>query len=355
MCKKIFVEQKEIPAGHKFVDYVCKKCGYNYYTESLTFRGGDTEYAVSVQTVTGYGHVVIPSIYNGKPVTRIIFKDNCQKPRFESITIPSSIKEIESDAFKDCFLLKSITIPNSVTSIEAYAFFNCSSLTSVTIETTEISISEDAFYGCSSLAFNTYENGNYLGNEANPYLFLMGIKSSITTLDVNPKTQVINKAALKDCDTLESVTIPDSVIRINESAFKRCKSLTSVTIGNGVEKIGNSAFAGCVSLKTINIPNSVTSIGNGVFAGCESIKYNLYKECLYLGNKENPYLVLVYSGPLPYRFRIINEHTKFILDGAFSGCNLSTLYYKGTEEQWNNIIGSTELSNIAIVYNYVEE
>ena len=53
---------------------------------------------------------------------------------------------------------------------------------------------------------------------------------------------------------------------IGERAFRNCSSLASVTIPNSVTKIGDSAFYSCSSLSTINIPGSVTTIDNAAFA-----------------------------------------------------------------------------------------
>ena len=72
------------------------------------------------------------------------------------------------------------------------------------------------------------------------------------------------------CDSLTSVTIPNSVTRIGQSAFSST-GLTSVTIGNGITSIGDSAFYGCKVLTSIEIPNSVTNIGANAFNFCDSL------------------------------------------------------------------------------------
>ena len=54
-----------------------------------------------------------------------------------------------------------------------------------------------------------------------------------------------------DCESLTSITIPNSVTSIGGGAFKGCSSLTSVTIPNSVTSIGESAFQDCCRLKSI--------------------------------------------------------------------------------------------------------
>ena len=77
--------------------------------------------------------------------------------------------------------------------------------------------------------------------------------------------------AFSCCESLTSVTIPDSVTSICSYAFWDCKSLTSVTIPDSVTSIGANVFCGCESLTSVTIPDSVTSIGANVFYGCESL------------------------------------------------------------------------------------
>ena len=60
-----------------------------------------------------FGTCGLDTVYNG-------MFSGCSS--LQSITIPDSIRAIESDAFKDCSLLYSLTIPEKVTSIQANAF-----------------------------------------------------------------------------------------------------------------------------------------------------------------------------------------------------------------------------------------
>ena len=85
---------------------------------------------------------------------------------------------------------------------------------------------------------------------------------SITEDDLNGVTE-IKASAFYGCESLQSVTKPDSVTIIGGSAFYRCDSLQSVTIPDSVTSIGNSVFYGCESLTDIYLrPTTPPSLGN---------------------------------------------------------------------------------------------
>ena len=62
--------------------------------------------------------------------------------------------------------------------------------------------------------------------------------------------------------------IPKLVSVIDSGALRGCESLTSIEIPDGVKEIGNEAFDGCVNLQAIVLPNSVSKIGERAFSGC---------------------------------------------------------------------------------------
>ena len=253
-----------------------------------------------------YGCTALTSVTIPDSVTSIGYGAFAYCSSLTSVTIPDSVTSIGSSAFYGCSSLTSVTIPNSVTSIGPDAFSGCSSLTSVTIGNDVTSIGKKAFSGCyklvevinkSSLNITAGSSDNgyvayyakevhtgeskivnknnflfYSYNGVNYLLGYVGTDSDITLPEnYNGESYTIYQYAFYYCDSLTSVTIPNSVTSIGDSAFEKCLNLTSVTIGNGVTSIGDHAFYICRSLTSITIPDSVTSIGELAFYGCSSL------------------------------------------------------------------------------------
>lgn len=95
--------------------------------------------------------------------------------------------------------------------------------------------------------------------------------SSITSISIPDSVEIIGDYAFYGCSSLESINIPELVTSINDSAFGFCSSLTSLLIPDSVTSIGNFAFFSCSLLDSIVFPSSVTSIGAAAFFECNSI------------------------------------------------------------------------------------
>lgn len=122
-----------------------------------------------------------------------------------------------------------------------------------------------------------------------------------------------------------NITIPHSyngktVTSIVEYGFSWCKRLKSVVIPSSVNKIGYYSFMGCEDLKSVIIADSITSIEVKPFMGYKLLQYREYNNTYYLGNKTNPYLILVKTKSIDISLCKINDKCKIIWDEAFRNC-----------------------------------
>ena len=207
-------------SSHDVEDGACTVCGAILEgTEGLGYElsPDGTHYTVSDADSAQGPEVVVPSVYNGLPVTAIDAEAFSFCIFLTKITIPVGIAYIGDSAFSDCSSLKQIVIADSVISIGDYAFARCSSLESVTLPDGITSIGESAFALCSSLA---------------------------------------------------DVIIPDGVVRIGGGAFYWCSSLESIALPDSIISVGDSAFYGCDLLETVYYSGTAedweaTDIGDG--------------------------------------------------------------------------------------------
>lgn len=150
------------------------------------------------------------------------------------------------------------------------AFENDEKLENIEFPSSIEDINSNAFAGCSSLR-TSYIGGNIkrIGSEAFKNC------TSIQTMVIDPTDGGIDIAGFEGCTNLESVTINNIVNNISAAAFKGCSKLRSFTVegyGNKIA-IGKSAFEGCSSLKQFDFPDIDTTIGDRAFYGCSEFKY----------------------------------------------------------------------------------
>ena len=95
------------------------------------------------------------------------------------------------------------------------------------------------------------------------------------------EVQYIYVGAFRNATTLESVYIPNSIVRdIDDDAFRNCTNLQSVIFeeGSQLKYLCEWTFSGCTSLKSINIPASVERIVHYTFEDCVNLKTVTFEE-----------------------------------------------------------------------------
>ena len=82
----------------------------------------------------------------------------------------------------------------------------------------------------------------------------------------------IGERAFMNCDSLTSVSLPESIERIEDSAFSSCYDLTEIRMPSKANHIGTGAFWHCKKLESIRIPEGVTILYYTTFWGCTNLK-----------------------------------------------------------------------------------
>ena len=95
--------------------------------------------------------------------------------------------------------------------------------------------------------------------------------SNLETVHFGNSITTIGGSCFLDCSSLKSALLPNSLMMIDNYAFYGCSSLSTVDFGNSVRFIGRSAFNSCTSLVSIDFPQSLASIGSHAFESCTSL------------------------------------------------------------------------------------
>ena len=128
------------------------------------------------------------------------------------------------------------------------------------------SVGNSAFYWCQSIKSVTIPDSvTSIG-----YSAFYGC-TNLTNIVIPDSVTNIENSTFYGCTGLTNIVIPDNVTSIGDSAFETCLGLASVMIGSGVTNIGNRAFESCTGLTNVTIGSSVASIGYGAFESCISL------------------------------------------------------------------------------------
>ena len=203
---------------------------------------------------------------------------------FSTIDLPNSVKYLgepgltskEGGVFEDCQNLTSITIPSSLESLSfpGFTFKNCVNLATINwngIKPTEIG--KGAFYNCDKITWDKIETSNLkkIGDEAFAFCKVL------TSVDLS-KINYLGVAVFRDTP-LTSVEWPAALTEVPAKTFLSCHNLASITgiasqsgAWDNVTKIGEDAFNECKALTTIKLPNSLKTLDKQAFRSCWNLK-----------------------------------------------------------------------------------
>ena len=306
------------------------------------------------------------------------------KDSLVSITVNSG-EAIPPECFKGIVTLEKVTLSEGITYIGNRAFSGCYSLKNISLPGTLDYVGHSAFYGCENLSGTTFENGIYLGNTEEPYIYLHAITDySITSFVVNESTKFIgadfyNIAVYKislpyslisvDGDFNENIlsgTVYENAVYLGNENNPYLylwravnKNITSVTIHESTKIIGRGSFMDCVNLTSVEIPDGVVSIESHAFSYCNSLSTIAFgKDVRHIGlsafdgtSLSNDRDALILPESLIYldsifadisrpRSLVIPTSVKYMINDYFtSSCYC---YFTGTPVQWESIEKNSE-------------
>ena len=224
----------------EFKDYI----GLNYVYYAYTIPNTDAtdnsaftyvNHGDSIE-ITGFDNsvsdVVIPSEIEGLPVTTIS-TGAFYLSAITSIEVPDTVTSIGEMAFLGCTSLKTVKLSTGVAKIEKNAFGSCSALQ-------EVQVAKD------NPNFSSLDGVLY--SKAQDTLVIYPAAKTDAAYTIPGGVTSVAMYAFSENPYLETLAIPNSLIKVGDSAFFNCKNLRSVSY-NGTEEEWNQITIGLLNEK----------------------------------------------------------------------------------------------------------
>lgn len=235
----------------------------------------------------------------------------------KSVHIPGSVKTLGGYSFSRCFSLEEVVLQDGLEVIGRDAFSSCRNIKQIALPSSLTTIGESAFQGVpfkyialpksvQKIGEGAFADGDgktkatFLvakNSYAERYVIEHGYKYHILdckegvastenvydgtlfvagklgkALKVGDDTKRIAKEVFKDCEKIETVELPGSLLEIQDYAFAGCTSIKSLKFANGIERIARGAFRNCSKIESLEFPSSLTKIQDYAFQGCTAVK-----------------------------------------------------------------------------------
>ena len=295
-------EEKEILAAERRVKRDLNKL---FVTKKSSTLFDNTKYELRGDILTDIGDTSLEVYDVPEGVMRVTSNAfiNCKNARI--IILPSTVKEIESYAFKGLTNLKSLDLGKTnigISSLRGYALSDAQ-IEELILPPLSKDFSSIYISRLPNLKYLQAESSEFCSVECGALIYKTGKKiveyippkSDITSYDFNkcvtpvteigkdlflnnknvesvilkPTIQSILWNAFSGCEKLKSINL-EKVYFVTSNAFYNCRSLKKVDLST-VQEVQKEAFYGCEELDVVGLSN-VRRIGVNAFSGCGGIK-----------------------------------------------------------------------------------
>ncbi|MBQ5969651.1 MAG: leucine-rich repeat domain-containing protein [Clostridia bacterium] len=151
------------------------------------------------------------------------------------------------------------------------------------------------------------------------------------TLVIEPGVTSIGMWAFSNFLKLKTVSLPSTLEFLDAWAFHMCRSIEEITLPSSIVQFGTSSFSGCTSLRKVEFMGVPYSIPHQMFRSCSSLTSIVIPEGVHdIGSA-------AFSNCTSLKTVTIPKSMSYILVGAFFNAGVETVYYGGTEADWNSI------------------
>lgn len=225
-------------------------------------------------------------------------------------TVHEGTEVIGKSAFKDCISLKSLSLPSSIRTIENDAFSGCNHLASLQYGGT--------INGWLQIDWNSWiECGHSISIDGNV----------LQNLIVPEGVEIIKRYAFYYCTSLKSVTFSSSIKTIEESAFNKSNITGALFLPDSLVTIFRLAFFACINITSVYIPRDTETIWYGAFGDCTKLSSFAISE-------DNPRFKTAQDGHLLYSVKdsslkavAVNKAYEIVIPKEISSISADTFCY----------------------------
>lgn len=245
----------------------------------------DGDNTITLTALTAHAaasEVNIPSVYEGRAVTRIGEGFGSEDWKISRVVLPVGVREVGRDAFSNCSGLRDLRLPEGLEVIRKGAFSGCA-LNEISLPSTVFIVEEKAFTKCpvkeiAASNRSVYVQGGVLYCSGEPWSEdLIAVVSCREATDVTLAsgcTEIGDNAfAHGDWGSeLRSVVFSAELEKVGHDAFSGCANLAEADFsGTKLKKICEDAFRRCTALRRVTFPATLKEIYGHCFEDCTAL------------------------------------------------------------------------------------